>query len=215
MDEGHIRDLLEKMISSILDSPPDPSEFDDVRQRVAEATWDALILLLRETILQNDTIFIEGLGLFEAGESSWTFQPATTLVELEALKLAPDEGAQLTARRALNLLSEGIAMLELVREDLEVDDLSSGIVATPDDRLLRRIFPTAEEGLKSLSTQLTTLKMALHKQQERLQPEKELAGSSGSTFLEPDTGLIAPDFEIDFASEPTKQPPEPEAEDES
>jgi hypothetical protein len=119
MDEKTVLALLAQLISRYLNHNAGLRDVPShLAPDVANAAWDALILLMRQTLVTESTITLADIGVFERYGESWTFAPAATLIEAASLKLPPETGqadiaAMLvfhvqTAERLLDNLSRDI-----------------------------------------------------------------------------------------------------------
>jgi predicted RNA-binding protein with RPS1 domain len=142
MDERQITKLLSLIIASLLESKQERGS-DKLAEEIAEASWDGLVLLLRESMLQQGEMSLEGFGHFRQVGEDWLFRPAVAIAEMEALRLQPEEGYRLLAERAVSLLTDGLHVLATIPEDVQYAKDAKERTIPPQEALLGRIFGNA------------------------------------------------------------------------
>jgi hypothetical protein len=121
MDERTVLTLLAKMINRYLsrgDAARQPSPTFAVD--IANATWDALILLLRQTLVTESTVTLTDVGIFERTADGWTFAPAASLTETASLKLSPDAGQADIAAMLVSHVQNAERLLDNLSRDIRV-----------------------------------------------------------------------------------------------
>lgn len=118
MDEQAAIDLLTRLIAKFVSkhfvSATLPADFP---QNVANASWDALILLMRQTLATEHAVILRDLGVFERSADTWNFVPAASLTEVAALKVSVAEGhAQIAAMAVFHLENATRLLNNLPRE---------------------------------------------------------------------------------------------------
>src|SRR6266853_5538649 len=110
MNQTTVRALLSRLTGQLIvyfSEEGQISETKEFAERLAVATWEGLILLLRQSIAYNDEVLLEEVGLFQKFSDQWFFEPAASLTEVDAMKLSPREEHQYLAQKALFYLSQG------------------------------------------------------------------------------------------------------------
>ena len=165
MDEQHLLRLLRHIIEQLLPNESELSDRELLTQRIAEACWDGLILLMRNAVGSQTEICLEGFGYFFRHEDEWWFRPAAPIVEAQALELERERGSQFLAERALFFLRQGVSILELIPEDI---NLHSDTSAT-EETLLSASLPlrsqtkaaTLRQAIQSIERQLANIRHIL------------------------------------------------------
>ncbi len=135
MDDLTIRTLLSRSIKQHLNKPnqatllkllneESESELstkkDSFAEEVALAAWNSLIYLLRQSFVESDRVNLAEVGEFMKNEDdSWSFFPAASLAEADALKLPAVAAHERLASLALFHLNQGIDLANSVPEDIE------------------------------------------------------------------------------------------------
>ena len=206
MNELHLVKLLGQVISQILERHEKKSEGTEVAEEIAEVCWDGLILLLRESLLQSGDISLEGLGHFKREGEDWTFLPAVAIAEIEALRLNPEEGNRLLARRAVSLLRYGLSILEAIPADVAYLEVEAEIILTPEEKLLKAIFgDEAVPSSQRLSDRVASLAAAIQESGKRLTFDQASYGTGAiatARFIGLDNSDEEKDEQLKIEAEP-------------
>lgn len=123
MDEETVIHLLSRIVKHILadlDLPWTSEQQQEVSDRLSDAAWRGLILLLRQTLATDRSVILDEFGRFEKAPSGWVFEPAASLVEATALQLPPTAGYISLAHEALYRLEQGLELIKAVPTDVEL-----------------------------------------------------------------------------------------------
>lgn len=125
MDEKIILQLLSRIIAKYLDEIEHEWKSDqrkEISERVAKVAWNGLILLLRQTLTEKQTVTLSELGRFESREGGeWRFLPAASLEEAYSFSLPAQEGVAESARCLLYFLKEAREILAALPSNPKID----------------------------------------------------------------------------------------------
>lgn len=152
MDEAAVIALLGHLTKQVL-AEADAQWTSDAREmlaeRIADGSWNGLLLLMREGLARDGTLLLHEFGRFRRTESGISFHPAESLLSAASLNLPADEGAGWLAKRALFYLNEATKILATFSSDLVVEGEGAREPAkkeTREEKLLRVIFGFGEPG---------------------------------------------------------------------
>lgn len=185
MDEQHLLNLLKHIVGRLLPNDSETSDRELLTQRIAEACWDGLILLMRSSVCGQAEICLEGLGYFFRHGDEWWFRPAAPIVEAQALELEREQGLQFLAERALFFLRQGVSILALIPEDISLHSDTSALGETVSDSLRRFIVQqnkaaTLRQEIQNIEQQLANIRHILE-------------GSSFSSDISEPQKIVYPD----------------------
>lgn len=109
-----------------------PEQLGECAERVAEATWEALVVMMRRSFARGDSVIIDGVGVFTRSGETWSFSPSAPIARSGAMSLPPSEGREQVVRLALFYLSHGTALVESLPDDRLVSPPPSPSVAYED-----------------------------------------------------------------------------------
>ena len=156
----------------------DTSDKDDFADWLALAAWNSLIYLLRQSFAKNDEVSLEEVGSFvKIDQNVWSFYPAASLREADALKLPATEGHRRLAQSALFHLNQGASLAEILPHDIEVarNRLLDFVEVHPEIFNVTGTPPSKP----TLSVELRNMMARLDRIAERLSPSSRTAGVGG------------------------------------
>src|SRR5689334_15368036 len=110
MKQSNVRALLSRLTEQLVHYFSEDGKISDTKEfseRLALGTWEGLILLLRQSIANSDEVLLEEVGLFRKVEDQWIFEPAASLLEVDAMKLEATASHVYLAQKALFHLQQG------------------------------------------------------------------------------------------------------------
>lgn len=169
MDEQTTLKLMSQLVKQVINRYATgraiaPEQRDEMAERVAEAAWEGLIVMLRQSFAEGQGVMLEHLGSFQKHKGQWLFMPAASLVEADAASLSEEEAPEMLARQALFYLTEGTEILDRLPKDLALEPQTR--VRTVGE--LRRLIMGGEVALGLLSDEVRGLAMRLRRLADRL-----------------------------------------------
>jgi len=125
MDETTTLRLMSHLVGQIINHYDSEGNIN-VEQRkqfsdkVAEAAWEGLVVMMRQSFAASESVVLEHVGRFEKRGEQWIFSPAASLAEADAVSLPPQEGREQLANHALFYLEQGEEILERIPRDVEI-----------------------------------------------------------------------------------------------
>jgi len=190
MKQSNVRALLSRLTEQLVHYFSEDGKITDTKEfseRLALATWEGLILLLRQSIANSDEVLLEEVGYFTKIGDDWIFKPAASLLEVDAMKLEPTESQMYLVQKALFHLQQGSDLLANVADDQELP--SAPEADTAEAKLLGAMFGADAVRDSMLSHRIDRLGIRLRRTARRLRGEiavgreGELTGEHGSGRL--------------------------------
>lgn len=173
MKETTVRTLLSRLTEQLLIYFSEEGQISDSKEfaeRLAIATWEGLILFLRQSIANSDEVLLEEVGLLRKVDDQWLFEPAASLTEVDAMKLPALKEHQYLAQKALFHLNQGTELLASIPADQEMSSTAS----TAEERLLRTVFNVASTDEQKLSGRISLIADQLVRTLGRLQGRRQI-----------------------------------------
>lgn len=171
MKQSAVRSLLSRLTEQLVLYFSEDGKITDTKEfseRLAMGTWEGLILLLRQSIANSDEVLLEEIGYLRKIEDNWIFQPAASLLEVDAMKLEASESHVYLMQKALFHLQQGTQLLSNIADDQEL--LSKAEAETPETKMLTAVFGQARKD-SMLSDRLDRIGRRLTRTARRLRGE--------------------------------------------
>src|ERR1044072_1835227 len=185
MKQSTVRALLSRLTEQLVLYFFDDGKITDTKEyseRLALATWEGLILLLRQSIADSDEVLLEEVGYFRKIGDEWVFRPAASLLEVDALKLEPTESQLYLVQKALFHLQQGADLLANVVDDQELP--SEPETDSSEIKLLGAIFGADAVSDSILSDRIDRLGTRLTRTARRLRRGVDVGRQLGDRTAE-------------------------------
>lgn len=185
MKQSTVRALLSRLTEQLVFYFSDDGKITDTKEyseRLALATWEGLILLLRQSIADSDEVLLEEVGYFRKIGDEWVFRPAASLLEVDALKLEPTESQLYLVQKALFHLQQGADLLANVVDDQELP--SEPETDSSEIKLLGAIFGADAVSDSMLSDRIDRLGTRLTRTARRLRRGVDVGRQLGDRTAE-------------------------------
>ncbi len=183
MKQSTVRTLLSRLTEQLVlyfSEEGKITETTEFSERMALSTWEGLILLLRQSIANSDEVLLEEVGHLRKADGTWIFEPAASLLEVDAIKLPTREEHEYLAQKALFYLNQGAELLANIPDD---QVLSSAPLAA-EERLLLSVFGDANMDDRKLSDSVALIGDRLMRKARRLRQEKSEVTQLGERRIE-------------------------------
>ncbi len=177
MNQSTITTLLSRLITQLEQHYIDGGDRREFADRLAQAAWSGLVMLMRHSFAQSDELLLEEVGHFRKREEAWTFLPAETLLEADSLRLPVEEASTLHAHQVLFYLDTAAALLRDLPHDVEL----SSAQLTAEEKLGRAIF--GEQFNRLLSQEVKRRSKSITRLAAGLEKEKEAEVSEPSAVV--------------------------------
>src|SRR5438067_2416724 len=122
MDERVLLELLTSLVGRYLIRSSSQQRVPaDLASDIANAAWDGLILLLRQTLVTENVVTLPDLGIFERIGDGWSFSPAAGLTEAASLRVPPEAGQAEIAAMLVIHVAAAERLLDNLSRDIRVN----------------------------------------------------------------------------------------------
>lgn len=130
MDEKTLVALLTRLALQLIELHDKEGKLErrpELAARLAEATWDGLVFMLRQSIASKETVVLEDVGIFRYDGERCVFVPAASLSEAEAINHKAEEAYKKLTRVVLYHLDQGTALVNVIPHDVSLTTADRGL----------------------------------------------------------------------------------------
>jgi nucleoid DNA-binding protein len=198
MTEKAVLALLARAVQQIADDHgmTDLAASTDASEAIAEACWTALVVLLRETLMGDEIVTIDDLGVFEVPKEDpripWRFSASEPLLEARSMAESPDEGYLGLIHAALFFIQEATSLVDRVADQVPGVPPSPRVYSgTEEEALVIEVFGASHSGARSFFDLLISDLSRFFRQVEALRDRILNIPALETLHSEISTGVVA------------------------